>query len=596
MNPLSSCPHFHLIHQNQQIRAMLTILRDRNTDRADFIFYADRLFRLLIEEALSMLPYREKQITTPTGSVFTGCEFSSNLAGVSIVRSGESMEAALRCVCKKIRIGKILIQRNEASADKAPIHYYTKLPHDIADRHVLLLDPMLASGGSARAAIEILKEHGVPESRIIFVNMIAAPEGVRSICSSFPALQIVSCALDDYLNDEKYIIPGVGDFGDRYFGTEVLSSHAGVLHRPLDDRGQRPGNIHSCRSAVKAQAPKSHKLTRDRAGYPVNGTLRMKAFVLLSLAVLVGFAFAESEPEDDSYDMDYIDLDTLDAPEAEYEAASVEGDEDKTKTGGADTQNGEDQDWRLPKILGTKTNLTRQQRVTEITSLIPTVLSILQTQIKPEAQMSTPAELPLKENLLAKLKAAPLQGISTEMLEGHWALYKGYVNNFNTLRRELNQARANGDYSLATLDHKRRLNFELNGVILHELYFSNLTPRPTPPSDKVKQYFAQYFGTFEKFMEELVNTASKTRGIGWTIVYADPYTCNIHWVEMHENGNPAGCMPLVVLDCWEHAFAKDYGNTGRPNYVAAVTQLIDWGEVEQRLDALTSGHMLQRHY
>jgi len=170
------------------------------------------------------------------------------------------------------------------------------------------------------------------------------------------------------------------------------------------------------------------------------------------------------------------------------------------------------------------------------------------------------------------------------------------VNNFNTLRRELSEARARGDYSFGTLDHKRRLNFELNGVILHELYFANLTPRPTPPSDKVKNFFAQSFGTFEKFCEELSNTASKTRGIGWCIVYGDAPsgTCNIHWIEMHENGNPAGAHPLIVVDCWEHAFIRDYGNTGRPQYINAVVPVIDWAEVERRIDALTSGHVVSR--
>jgi len=136
---------------------------------------------------------------------------------VSIVRAGESMESGLRAVCKAVRIGKILIQRDEETA--LPKLYYAKLPTDISQRHVLLLDPMLATGGSATKAIEVLQEHGVPEDKIMFLNLIAAPAGIRNIRQRFPKLRIVTTAIDESLNEKKYIVPGIGDFGDRYFGT-----------------------------------------------------------------------------------------------------------------------------------------------------------------------------------------------------------------------------------------------------------------------------------------------------------------------------------------------------------------------------------------
>eukprot|EP01102_Stenamoeba_stenopodia_P009038 TRINITY_DN264_c0_g1_i1.p1 TRINITY_DN264_c0_g1~~TRINITY_DN264_c0_g1_i1.p1 ORF type:complete len:131 (-),score=40.16 TRINITY_DN264_c0_g1_i1:86-478(-) len=127
------------------------------------------------------------------------------------------MENGLREVLKDVKIGKILIQRDEQTA--APTLYFSKLPTDIAERYVLLLDPMLATGGSCIKAIEVLMENGVLEERIIFVNLIAAPEGVIALTKRFPNIKIITTALDEKLNSLKYIIPGIGDFGDLYYGT-----------------------------------------------------------------------------------------------------------------------------------------------------------------------------------------------------------------------------------------------------------------------------------------------------------------------------------------------------------------------------------------
>ena len=128
------------------------------------------------------------------------------------------MENALRQILPNVRIGKILIQRKEDGSAEAQL-FYTKVPQDIASRKVLLLDPMLATGGSAVCAIHELMKMGVPEERITFLNMVAVPEGIREVLTHYPKVRIISCALDDSLNDQKYILPGLGDFGDRYFGT-----------------------------------------------------------------------------------------------------------------------------------------------------------------------------------------------------------------------------------------------------------------------------------------------------------------------------------------------------------------------------------------
>ncbi len=200
-----------------QLEVLFTIIRNKETKRNEFIFYANRVIRLLVEEALNQLPTRGKTVTTPTGSSFSGSEFVGKLCAVPIVRAGESMEKAVREVCRAIRIGKILIQRDEETA--LPTLFYAKLPPDIANRHVLLLDPMLATGGSVCKAIEVLKDHGVAEEKIIFVNLISTPEGIESFRKCAPGATIITGYIDPELNSKAYIVPGLGDFGDLYFGT-----------------------------------------------------------------------------------------------------------------------------------------------------------------------------------------------------------------------------------------------------------------------------------------------------------------------------------------------------------------------------------------
>eukprot|EP00164_Ancoracysta_twista_P002545 GFYU01003393.1.p1 GENE.GFYU01003393.1~~GFYU01003393.1.p1 ORF type:complete len:237 (-),score=65.60 GFYU01003393.1:309-1019(-) len=206
----------HVLRLSAQMKAIFTIIRDTKTSREDFIFYADRLIRNVVESGLAYLPYEDTTVGTPCGE-YEGMTFTGRLCGVSIVRAGESMEMALRQCCKKVRIGKILIQRDEATA--LPKLYYSKLPEDIANRYVLLLDPMLATGGSAAKAIEVLMEAGVKEERIIFLNVISCPEGLTWLTEKFPNLIVVTGEVDRCLDENKYIVPGIGDFGDRYFGT-----------------------------------------------------------------------------------------------------------------------------------------------------------------------------------------------------------------------------------------------------------------------------------------------------------------------------------------------------------------------------------------
>jgi uracil phosphoribosyltransferase len=134
----------HILPQTSQLISLLTIIRDKNTTRADFIFYSNRIIRLLVEEGLNHLPTEAHSVTTPLGTEYAGVKFEGRICGVSILRAGESMEQGLRDCCRSVRIGKILIQRDEETAQ--PKLFYDKLPEDISKRWVLLLDPMLATG------------------------------------------------------------------------------------------------------------------------------------------------------------------------------------------------------------------------------------------------------------------------------------------------------------------------------------------------------------------------------------------------------------------------------------------------------------------
>jgi uracil phosphoribosyltransferase len=195
------------------------MIRDKRTARADFIFYSNRIIRLLVEEGLNHLPVVEQSVTTPVGRAYLGVKFEGKICGVSIMRAGEAMEQGLRDCCRSVRIGKILIQRDEETC--MPKLFYDKLPTDIAERWVLLLDPMFATGelalwiqwpdhpadlipgGSATLAVETLKERGVPEHRILFLNLIASPSGVAEFAERFPKLRVVTAFVDQGLDEKK---------------------------------------------------------------------------------------------------------------------------------------------------------------------------------------------------------------------------------------------------------------------------------------------------------------------------------------------------------------------------------------------------------
>lgn len=200
-------------------RSLHTLMRDKTAPRAQFVIASNRLTHLLIEEAMALLPSMPVTVQTPCGP-YQGMLLpaENTLCAVSILRAADCMLGEVRTMMPAVAVGKILIQRDEETA--MPTLFYSKLPPDVAKRQVLLLDPMLATGGSAVKAIDCLVAKGVRPENIIFVNIVCVVEGLRAVHEAYPQIRIVTGGIDPILNEKKYIVPGLGDFGDRYFGTD----------------------------------------------------------------------------------------------------------------------------------------------------------------------------------------------------------------------------------------------------------------------------------------------------------------------------------------------------------------------------------------
>ncbi|MEI7556332.1 Fe-Mn family superoxide dismutase [Candidatus Chlorohelix sp.] len=182
---------------------------------------------------------------------------------------------------------------------------------------------------------------------------------------------------------------------------------------------------------------------------------------------------------------------------------------------------------------------------------------------------------------------AGLNGISDKTLEIHFALYKGYVTNTNTLNEQIADLINNGKIGTpAYAELKRRLGFEYNGMVLHEYYFGNLKNggSDAPTGGKLIDAISAGYGDYETWKSDFVKVGAM-RGVGWAVAYQDPSSGRIsnHWITLHEDGNPAGYKPILVMDVWEHAFLLDYKPVERPKYIEAFFSNIDWAAVEGRL-------------
>jgi Fe-Mn family superoxide dismutase len=182
-----------------------------------------------------------------------------------------------------------------------------------------------------------------------------------------------------------------------------------------------------------------------------------------------------------------------------------------------------------------------------------------------------------------------LTGISDKTLEMHFKLYEGYVTNTNLLTEKINEILADGQVDKEEMpaysELTRRLGFEYNGMVLHEYYFGNMKQNGGgDPSSGFRSAVERSFPSFDIWRTDFVSVG-KMRGVGWAICYLDPANGRVsnHWIELHQNGNVAGFVPLLVMDVWEHAFLLDYKPADRPKYIEAFLANVDWSAVESRL-------------
>ncbi len=192
----------------------LTILRNKDTNTADFRLAMGRIATILAYFALKDLPLKETDITTPVTSA-KGYQIDTEILIVPILRAGLSLVDALLNFIPDATVGHLGMYRDEIT--HKPVDYYSNIPSGLDDAMVLLVDPMLATGGSADDAIAFLKKKGAKNIR--FICLICAPEGLQRISTKYPDVSVITASVDEKLNDDAFIVPGLGDAGDRYFGT-----------------------------------------------------------------------------------------------------------------------------------------------------------------------------------------------------------------------------------------------------------------------------------------------------------------------------------------------------------------------------------------
>jgi len=198
------------------IQHKLSILREKDTSVKEFRELVGEIAMLMCYEATRDLPLEEIRIETPVAQAKVRRIAGKKLAVVPILRAGLGMVDGMVAMIPSCKVGHIGLYRDPETLE--PVEYYCKLPHDIAERDVIVVDPMLATGGSAAAAVSFLKKHGCRNIKLMCI--IGAPEGVKVMREKHPDVDIFLAALDECLNDHGYIVPGLGDAGDRIFGTK----------------------------------------------------------------------------------------------------------------------------------------------------------------------------------------------------------------------------------------------------------------------------------------------------------------------------------------------------------------------------------------
>ncbi|MFI4861842.1 MAG: uracil phosphoribosyltransferase [Phycisphaerales bacterium JB063] len=208
-------PHVHLA-DHPLVAHLQTELRNTDTPHGRFRELTERIGQLLAYEALRDAPQTQRTVETPL-EPYQGSQLVGPITIVPILRAGMGPATGMAQLIPESQVGHVGMFRDEQSL--TPVSYYVKLPANIADGPVLLVDPMLATGGSASAAVRVLKERGCNDLR--FLCLVAAPEGIAKLRGDHPDVPIYTAAIDRQLNDKGYILPGLGDAGDRIFGTEA---------------------------------------------------------------------------------------------------------------------------------------------------------------------------------------------------------------------------------------------------------------------------------------------------------------------------------------------------------------------------------------
>ena len=198
------------------IQHKLAILRNKKTGVKEFRELVSEIAGLMCYEATRNLPTEEVLVQTPVAQAKCRELAGKKLAIIPILRAGLGMVDSMLDLIPSAKVGHIGLYRDPETHQ--PVEYYCKLPEDIGNRQVFVVDPMLATGGSAIAAIEFLKQHGCKQ--IIMMNIIGCPEGVKAVQEAHPDVDIYVAAIDEKLNEHAYIVPGLGDAGDRIFGTK----------------------------------------------------------------------------------------------------------------------------------------------------------------------------------------------------------------------------------------------------------------------------------------------------------------------------------------------------------------------------------------
>ncbi|RKN78826.1 uracil phosphoribosyltransferase [Paenibacillus ginsengarvi] len=198
------------------IQHKLTYIRDKNTTTKDFRELVDEVATLMAYEITRDIPLESVEVETPVQKAESKIISGRMLGLIPILRAGLGMVDGILKLLPAAKVGHVGLYRDPDTLQ--PVEYYVKLPTDVQERELIVIDPMLATGGSANAAIDLLKKRNCTQIKLMC--LIAAPEGIRAVQEAHPDVDIYVAAVDEYLNDHGYIVPGLGDAGDRLFGTK----------------------------------------------------------------------------------------------------------------------------------------------------------------------------------------------------------------------------------------------------------------------------------------------------------------------------------------------------------------------------------------